>query len=157
MVVYVTGGYDKGVSLLRNHHNGDMAKVAADIFAHYYIHGRNSLAVKLIVSTCTCVGRELCVGSSSLSFPPPSLPPFCLPSSLLPSPSLPLSPSFFLPPPSSPSSPLQNALKSEEAYNMSENLKLILSQLASLSYHKNSKVALAARQVGVVTVTIEIM
>ena len=44
------GGYDKGVSLLRSHHNGDMAKVAADIFAHYYISGRNSLAVKLIVS-----------------------------------------------------------------------------------------------------------
>ena len=57
MVVYVTGGYDKGVSLLRNHHDGDMAKVAADIFAHYYIRGRNSLAVKLIVSVCECVGR----------------------------------------------------------------------------------------------------
>ena len=33
---------------------------------------------------------------------------------------------------------------------MNEDLKLTLSQLASLSYHKNSKVALAARQVGVV-------
>ena len=32
---------------------------------------------------------------------------------------------------------------------MNEDLKLTLSQLASLSYHKNSKVALAARQVGV--------
>ena len=32
---------------------------------------------------------------------------------------------------------------------MNEDLKAILSQLASLSYHKNSKVALAARQVGV--------
>ena len=31
---------------------------------------------------------------------------------------------------------------------MNEDLKLTLSQLASLSYHKNSKVALAARQVG---------
>ena len=157
MVVYVTGGYDKGVSLLRNHHNGDMAKVAADIFAHYYIHGRNSLAVKLIVSTCTCVGRELCVGSSSLSsssLPSSLLPPFFPPS--LPPPSLSPPPSSSLPLPPPPP-PLQNALKSEEAYNMSENLKLILSQLASLSYHKNSKVALAARQVGVVTVTIEIM
>jgi biotin carboxylase len=81
------GGYDKGVSLLRSHHNGDMAKVAADIFAHYYISGRNSLAVKLI-----------------------------------------------------------DALKTEESYNTNEDLKVTLSQLASLSYHKNSKVALAARQ-----------
>ena len=32
---------------------------------------------------------------------------------------------------------------------MSEDLKSALSQLASLSNHKNSKVALAARQVGV--------
>ena len=44
---------------------------------------------------------------------------------------------------------LQDALKSEEAYNMNEDLKNTLSQLASLSNHKNSKVALAARQVGV--------
>ena len=32
---------------------------------------------------------------------------------------------------------------------MSDNLKSILSQLASLNNHKNSKVALAARQVHV--------
>lgn len=52
----------------------------------------------------------------------------------------------------------QDALKSEESYNMNEDLKLTLSQLASLSYHKNSKVALAARQVGVAyTVAIEMM
>ena len=50
-----------------------------------------------------------------------------------------------------PSLPLpQDALQSEEPYKMSEDLKLILSKLASLSYHKNSKVALTARQVGVV-------
>ena len=36
--------------MLRAHHSSDVAKVAADIFAHYYITGRNALAVKLIVS-----------------------------------------------------------------------------------------------------------
>ena len=44
---------------------------------------------------------------------------------------------------------LQDALKCEETYNMNEDMKTTLSQLASLSNHKNSKVALAARQVGV--------
>ena len=43
---------------------------------------------------------------------------------------------------------VQDALKTEESYNTNEDLKVTLSQLASLSYHKNSKVALAARQVG---------
>ena len=37
------------MSVLRTYHHGDMAGVAADIFAHYYIAGRNTLAVKLIV------------------------------------------------------------------------------------------------------------
>ena len=44
------GGYDKGVSVLRTQHHGDMAKVAGDIFAHYYTTGRNALVVKLLVS-----------------------------------------------------------------------------------------------------------
>lgn len=44
------GGYDKGVQLLRTKHSDDMAKVAADIFAHYYISGRNTLCIQLIVS-----------------------------------------------------------------------------------------------------------
>ena len=114
-----------------------MAKVAADIFAHYYIYGRNLLAVKLIVSVCGCVCvrvrvRVCVLGNNNISSLPLPLPP-SFPPSL--SPSLPPSP--------------QDALKSEESYNMNEDLKLTLSQLASLSYHKNSKVALAARQVGV--------
>ena len=50
---HVTDGYEKGVQKLRVVHAEDMAKVAADIFAHYYIAGRNALAVKLIVSDNT--------------------------------------------------------------------------------------------------------
>ena len=46
-------GYEKGVQKLRVDHSEDMAKVTADIFAHYYIAGRNALAVKLIVSDHT--------------------------------------------------------------------------------------------------------
>ncbi len=45
-----TDGYEKGVQRLRVEHSEDMAKVAGDIFAHYYIVGRNTLAVRLIVS-----------------------------------------------------------------------------------------------------------
>ncbi len=44
-------GYEKGVQILRKQHSEDMSKVAADIFAHYYIVGRNRLAIKLIVSS----------------------------------------------------------------------------------------------------------
>lgn len=44
------GGYENGVQLLRKQHSEDMDKVAKDIFAHYYITGRNKLAIKLIVS-----------------------------------------------------------------------------------------------------------
>lgn len=44
-------GYEKGVQVLRKQHSEDMGKIAADIFAHYYIAGRNKLAVKLIVSS----------------------------------------------------------------------------------------------------------
>ena len=44
------GGYEKGVQILRKRHSEDMVKVAEDIFAHYYISGRNTLAIKLIVS-----------------------------------------------------------------------------------------------------------
>lgn len=43
-------GYENGVQILRKQHSENMEKVAADIFAHYYISGRNMLAVKLIVS-----------------------------------------------------------------------------------------------------------
>lgn len=43
-------GYEKGVQILQKEHSEDMAKVASDIFAHYYITGRNRLAIKLIVS-----------------------------------------------------------------------------------------------------------
>ena len=57
-------GYENGVQILRKQHSEDMTKVAADIFAHYYITGRNHLAIKLIVSalhvtciTCTCYMR----------------------------------------------------------------------------------------------------
>ena len=84
----VAGGYEMGVQVLRQQHSEDMAKVVQDIFSHYYITGRNALAIKLI-----------------------------------------------------------EALQNEETYNMSDNLKKMLSQLASLNNHKNSKVALAARQV----------
>ena len=128
------GGYDKGVSLLRSHHNGDMAKVAADIFAHYYISGRNSLAVKLIVSERERVGvrgrEEIWRNEGdlfSITFRYSQRTPNLLRNLCL----------------------VQDALKTEESYNMKEDLKVTLSQLASLSYHKNSKVALAARQVGV--------
>ncbi len=48
-------GYDKGVQILRKEHSENMGKVAADIFAHYYIAGRNRLAIKLIV--CVLGGR----------------------------------------------------------------------------------------------------
>ncbi|XP_064397695.1 acetyl-CoA carboxylase-like isoform X2 [Halichondria panicea] len=81
-------GYEKGVQRLRVEHSEDMAKVSADIFAHYYIVGRNTLAVRLI-----------------------------------------------------------GALQQQETYNMSEDLKKVLLDLASLNNHKNSKVALSARQV----------
>ena len=111
--------------MLNTHHQGDMAKVAADIFAHYYTSGRNALAVKLIVSGRSFRAGNLC--NRPLHHP-------------LTSPHLPITPPL--------SSTSQNALQGEESYNMSEDLKLTLSQLASLSYHKNSKVALAARQVG---------
>lgn len=43
-------GYENGVAILRKQHSDDFAKVTADIFAHYYISGRNKLAIKLIVS-----------------------------------------------------------------------------------------------------------
>ena len=43
------GGYEKGVQVLRKQHSENMEKVAADIFAHYYISGRNKLTIKLIV------------------------------------------------------------------------------------------------------------
>ena len=47
--VHVAGGYEKGVQELRQQHSEDVAKVVQDIFSHYYISGRNSLAIKLIV------------------------------------------------------------------------------------------------------------
>ena len=67
------GGYDKGVSVLNTHHQGDMAKVAADIFAHYYTSGRNALAVKLIVSGRGFRAGNLCNGDnlSTILIPPP--------------------------------------------------------------------------------------
>ena len=42
-------GYEKGVQILRKQHSENVGKVAVDIFAHYYIAGRNQLAIKLIV------------------------------------------------------------------------------------------------------------
>jgi len=44
------GAYDQGVRDLQDRHSDDMGKVAADIFSHHYLSGKNSLAVKLIVS-----------------------------------------------------------------------------------------------------------
>lgn len=44
-----TDGHDKGVNKLRTMHDDDCLKVAEDIFAHYYIQGRNELAIQLIV------------------------------------------------------------------------------------------------------------
>jgi biotin carboxylase/biotin carboxyl carrier protein len=80
-------GHDKGVAKLLLDHNDDCMKVAEDIFAHYYIHGRNELAIKLIT-----------------------------------------------------------ALAAQESHNLSSDLKDILFKLASLSNHKNTKVALAAQE-----------
>lgn len=48
--MFVSDGYDKGIKILRAQHDEDCNKVAKDIFAHYYITGRNILAIKLIVS-----------------------------------------------------------------------------------------------------------
>lgn len=56
-------GYEKGVQILRKQHSEDMGKVAADIFAHYYLAARNRLTIKLVVSllrlyilhVCFCV------------------------------------------------------------------------------------------------------
>ena len=45
-------GYDKGVMRLREEHGEDTAMIATDIFAHYYIAGRNTLAIMLIVRSC---------------------------------------------------------------------------------------------------------
>ena len=50
------GGYDKGVSVLRTQHHGDMAKVAGDIFAHYYTTGRNASVGKRLLSGRGWVG-----------------------------------------------------------------------------------------------------
>lgn len=36
--------------MVRAQHSDDMTKVAVDIFAHYYITGRNAVAIRLIVS-----------------------------------------------------------------------------------------------------------
>ena len=54
-------GYDKGVKILRTQHEEDCSKVAVDIFAHYYILGRNTLAVKLIVRD---TGKTKVVGAT---------------------------------------------------------------------------------------------
>ncbi|KAL5475565.1 hypothetical protein EMCRGX_G025395 [Ephydatia muelleri] len=82
------GGYEKGVKQLRVVHSNDMSKVVADIFAHYYIAGRNCLAIKLI-----------------------------------------------------------NALHSQDTQALPDDIKDILTKLASLHNHKNSKVALCAREI----------
>lgn len=55
-------GYEKGVQVLRQQHSEDMAKVAQDIFSHYYIAGRNALTIKLIVSNYS---------TDAGGFPPP--------------------------------------------------------------------------------------
>ena len=47
----LTDGYEKGIQALRTQHSDDTAAVAMDIFAHYYIAGRNALTIKLIVSS----------------------------------------------------------------------------------------------------------
>ena len=88
-----------------------MASVAEDIFAHYYITGRNALAIRLIVSSWSPQTVHLELN------------------------------------PSPPHTHTQEALQSQEAYNVSDDLKQTLSKLASLNNHKNSKVALSARQV----------
>ena len=92
-------GYENGVQILRKQHSEDMTKVAADIFAHYYITGRNHLAIKLIVSAClsacymhymymlhACYMHVTCICTVYICI---SLPPFTLPPSLPPSPPAP--------------------------------------------------------------------
>ena len=49
-----------GVQVLRQQHSEDMAKVVQDIFSHYYISGRNALAIKLIVMPIAKVTRIIC-------------------------------------------------------------------------------------------------
>ncbi len=51
LCVLLPDGYDKGVKILLTQHEDSCGRVAEDIFAHYYITGRNLLAIKLIVST----------------------------------------------------------------------------------------------------------
>ena len=108
-------GYESGVQILRKQHAEDMAKVVCDIFAHYYIAGRNALAIKLIVSAGWGLLKAITPFIPLLHFIPPLTP--------------------------------QEALSAQETYNLSEDLKKMLHDLASLSNHKNSKVALSARQV----------
>ena len=78
--------------------------IVADIFAHYYISGRNTLAIMLIVRSYPVFY------SLTLCF-------------------------------------LQEAVATQESYNLSSELKELLQKLASLYNHKNSKVALSARKV----------
>lgn len=49
MVYSIVDGYEGGVPKLRSAHDDDCAQITKDIFAHYYINGRNILAIKLIV------------------------------------------------------------------------------------------------------------
>lgn len=51
-------GYDKGVRTLQLQHTDNCSKVAEDIFAHYYISGRNALTITLIEAVET---EESCI------------------------------------------------------------------------------------------------
>jgi len=53
VIVIYSGAYHQGVKALQETHNDDMSKVAEDIFSHHYLSGKNSLAIKLIVSICS--------------------------------------------------------------------------------------------------------